>query len=159
MPGLITSPLGGPQAVNSIRRAAKRSSWRAVFVPLLIAIGAVSAACSLNLNHEEVELTFDNRTESLLCYFPSREEASAARCLQELRPLAQTAWRPGCGYGEHADELPLTVILTVKEGGHQIYQRTEECRMWQASDRKFVIEQRGDDFVVTDPLADTRPSP
>lgn len=159
MPGLITSHLGGPQAVNSFRDATRRICWRAVFIALLMGIGAISAACWMNLNHEEVRLTFDNRTESLLCYSPSPEDASAARCSQELRPLAQTAWRPGCGYGEHADELPLTVILTVREGGRLIYQRTEECRIWQASDGKFVIEQRGDDFVVTDPLTGTTPSP
>ena len=147
------------RSVSSIRGVAMRIRWHAVFIALLISIGAVSAGCSLNLNHEEVELTFDNRTESLLCYFPSREDASAARCLQELKPLAQTTWRPGCGYGEHADELPMTVILTVKEGGLQIYQRTEECRIWQKSSRKFVIQQSGDDFIVTDHIAATTPSP
>ena len=71
--------------VTSIQGASRWTRWHAALIALLVGILAVSAACSLNLNHEEVELTFDNRTESLLCYFPSREEASAARCLQELR--------------------------------------------------------------------------
>jgi hypothetical protein len=130
--------------------------WHAVFLPLLIGI-AVSAACYMN--HEEVTFTFDNRIDSVLCFYRYPEDAFAADCSAEVKPQTTTVWTPGCGYGEHADELPLTVILTVKEGGHQIYQRTEECRTWQASDRKFVIEQRGGDFVVTDPLAATTPSP
>jgi hypothetical protein len=145
------------RSVSSTRSAARLTRWHAALIALLVGIVAVSAACYMN--HEEVKFTFDNRTESFLCYSLSLEEASAARCLQELRPLAQTVWTPGCGYGEHADELPMTVILTVKEGGRLVYQRTGECRVWQASDRKFVIEQRGEDFVVTDPLTDTTPSP
>jgi len=145
------------RSVSSIRGVARRIRWHAVFIALLIGIGAVSAACWMN--HEEVKLTFDNRTEAVLCFYLSPEEASTADCSAEVKPQATTAWLPGCGYGPDADKIPLTVVLTVKEGGRQIYQRTEECRTWQASDRKFVIEQRGDDFVATDPLADATQSP
>ena len=118
---------------------------------------AVSTACGLN--HEKVKFTFDNRTDSPLCYEPSPEDASDGRCLQEVKPLAETVWRPGCGYGEDADKIPVTVVLTVREGGHQIYNRTAECRLWQDSDRTFVIEQRGDEFIVTDSLPDGSPTP
>ena len=129
----------------------------AVLMALLVGVVAVSTACWLN--REEVKFTFDNRTDSPLCYEPSPEDASDGRCLQEVRPLAETTWRPGCGYGEDADQIPVTVVLTVKEGGRQIYQRTQECRVWQASDGTFVIEQQGDEFVVTDSLSDAIPSP
>jgi hypothetical protein len=147
------------RSAGSIRGAARWTPQRVSFTALLAGILAISAGCSLNLNQEEVKFTFDNRTESFLCYYLSLEGASAARCLQELRPLAQTVWTPGCGYGEHADELPITVILAVKQGGRIIYQRTEECRVWQASHGKFVIEQSGDDFIVTDYIVATTPSP
>jgi hypothetical protein len=110
-----------------------------------------------SLNHEEVRLTFYNHTESVLCYYPSREDALAGGCSAKVRPLRETDWLPGCGYGPHADELPMTVALTTEDEGRLLYQRTEECRVWQRSNRKFIIEQRGGDFVVTDPVADTPP--
>ena len=147
----------GAQAVSSAKGAVRWAPQRAALMALLAGIVAVSAACWLN--HEEVKFTTDNRTDSPLCYYRSPEDASAAECLAEARPQKTTAWWPGCGYGADADKIPLTVVLTVKEGGRQIYQRTEECRTWQASARKFFIDQRGGDFVVTDPLADTTPSP
>ncbi len=130
---------------------------RGVFITLWIVILAVSTACGLN--HENVKFTFDNRTDSLLCYEPSPEDASDRRCLQEVEPLAETVWRPGCGHGGDADKIPIAVVLTVKQGGRQIYNRTAECRVWQDSDRTFVIEQRGADFVVTDPFTDAPPTP
>jgi hypothetical protein len=111
------------------------------------------------MNHEEVKLTFDNRTEALLCFYSSTKYASEAECLAEVKPLRETPWVPGCGYGPGADEAPLTVILTVKEGGRQIYQGTRECRAWQATNRTFVIEERDGDFVVISPLAEATESP
>jgi hypothetical protein len=123
---------------------------RLILLALLIATVAVSTACFLN--QEEVDFTFDNRSDSLLCFFRYDADAAAGGCPQEVKPLARTSWRPGCGKGPDADELPLTVILTVAEDGHRIYDKTAECRLWQDSDRRFIIEQRGDDFVVTDPL-------
>jgi hypothetical protein len=157
MPRPITSHLGAAQAMSSTQGAVRWTPQRAALIALLVGIVAVSAACWMN--REEVQFTIENRTDSVLCAYPSPEDASGAPCLMELKPQATTGWWPGCGYGEHADELPMTVVLTVKEGGRQIYHRTEECRVWQRSSRKFVIEQRGEDFVVTDPLAETTPSP
>ena len=130
---------------------------RGVFITLWIVILAVSTACWLN--NEDVLFTFDNRTDSLLCYAPSPEGASDPRCLQEVKPRAETAWRPGCGSGPGVKKNPITVVLTVKQGGRHIYNRTAECRVWQDSDRTFVIEERGGDFVVTDPFTDAPPSP
>ena len=128
--------------------------WSTVLIALLVGIVIIFAAC-----HEDVKLSFDNRTEALLCFYSSTKYASEAECLDEVKPLKETTSVPGCGYGTDADKIPLTVVLTVKDGGRQIYQRTEECRIWQKSSRKFVIQQSGDDFVVTDPLAATTPSP
>ena len=129
----------------------------AVFTALLVGTVAISAACWFK--QEEVEFSFDNRTEFLLCYYPSPEDAVAAPCLQELKAQATTVWVPGCGSGPGVERNRITVILTVKEDGRQIYNRIEECRGWQDSDGTFVIEQQGDDFVVTDSLSDAIPSP
>jgi hypothetical protein len=123
---------------------------RCVFITLWIVIFAVSTACWLK--HESVQFTFDNRTDSLLCYHLSEESASFGGCDQKIQPMATTASEPGCGYGAGAEKLSLTVILRVGDQGRRIYDRTEECRVWQASGRTFVIEQRGDEFVVTDSL-------
>lgn len=133
---------------------------RPILVALLlgcIIIFAALTACWLK--SEDVRFTFDNRTDSLLCYYLSPEAASSARRLQEVKPLAETAWTPGCGSGPGVEKNPITVVLTVKQGGRQIYNRTAECRVWQNSDRTFVIEQEGDEFIVTDSLQDASPSP
>ncbi len=130
---------------------------RGVFITLWIVILATSTACWLK--HESVQFTFDNRTGSLLCSYPSQPDASSARCLSEIDPLAETTLGRGCGDGPGAEKAPIPVILTVKQGGRQIYNRTVECRVWQDSDRTFVIEQRGDELVVMDPLTDATPSP
>jgi hypothetical protein len=130
---------------------------RGAFITLWIVILAASTACWLK--SEDVHFTFDNRTDSLLCYYLSPEAASAARCQQEVGPQAETAWTPGCGSGPGVEKNPITVVLTVKQGGRQIYNRTAECRVWQDSDRTFVIEQRGDELVVTDSLPDDTRGP
>ena len=134
-----------------------RIMCRGVFITLWIMILAVSTACWLK--SEDVQFTYDNRTGSLLCSYGSPESASSGRCLTDIDALAKTTWGRGCGDGPGAENAQITVILTVKQGGRQIYNRTAECRVWQDSDRTFVIEQEGGALVVTDSLPDTTPSP
>jgi len=157
MPRQIATRLVGAQRVRSAQGAVRRTRKYAVLTALLAGTVAVSAACWFN--SEDIEFSIDNRTDAVVCYYPSHEDALAATCLQEAKPRSTTLWVPGCGDGPGADTIPVTVVLTVKEGGRQIYQRTEECRIWQESDRTFVIEQEGDEFVVTDPLTGATPSP
>jgi hypothetical protein len=114
---------------------------------VLLASLLISAGCILNM--EDVDFTFDNRTDSQLCFFSRRNTGG---CPNEIKPRGETVWRAGCGDGPNADELPLTVVLTVAEEGRQIYERTEECRVWQKSDHTFVIDRREGEFVVTDGL-------
>jgi hypothetical protein len=124
---------------------------RLVGLALVVGIAAVCAACS-SLNHESVQFRVDNRTESVVCLYPSVPDAAGGRCLMEVKPGTDAGWGLGCAYGKNADEAPVTVAITVKEGGRPIYDRTAECLVWQRSERRFIIEQRGDEFVVTDPL-------
>ncbi len=143
--------------MSSTQRVIRWTSRYGVFIALLAGGVALSTACSVS--NEDVLFTFDNRTDSLLCYAPSPEDASDPRCLQEVKPRAETEWQPGCGSGPGVKKNLVTVVLTVRQGGRHIYNRTAECRVWQDSDRSFVIEQRGDDFVVTDPFTDAPPTP
>lgn len=142
-------------------RLARRTSprWNIAFTICLLGLALLAAACWIVPKHESVKLTFDNRTDSLICNHLSEESAVFGSCNQKIEPMATTASQPGCGYGAGAEKLSLTVILRVEEEGRQIYERTEECQTWQASDGTFVIEQRGDEFVVTDPLTEAAPSP
>ena len=123
---------------------------RGLFITFLIAILAVSTACWLK--HESLQFNYDNRTGSLLCSYGSPADAASGRCLADIDPLAEKTWGRGCGDGPGAEKARITVIITVKEGGRQIYNRTAECRVWQDSDRTFVIEQRGGEFLVADSL-------
>ncbi len=109
----------------------------------------------------EVAFTFDNRTDAVLCYFPSRQDAASARCLQELKPRAKTRWLPGCGRGtkDEVHRNPITVVITARDVGRQIYRRTASCGEWKNTDRKFVIEQQGGEFIVKDSLPASTPGP
>jgi hypothetical protein len=145
------------RSANSIRDAARRMRYRsAVLIALLVGIAVFSAACEWE---ENFDATFDNRTDFILCLYPSPADAAAGRCLDEVKPHATVDGFIECGDGPGTEKNRIPVIVTVKEGGRQIYQRIEECRTWQASDGKFVIQQRGDDFLVTDPLTDATQSP
>ncbi len=150
-PGLRanTSPSHGLHLILDVTR-------QSTFLIVLITIVVAAAGC--NINHERVRFTFDNRTDSLICYYLNPEGAEAGRCNQKIKPLAKTAWEPGCGYGAHPERLPLTVILTVAERGRRIYDRMAECQVWQNSDRTFVIEKHGTEFVVADGLPDGPPN-
>jgi hypothetical protein len=158
MPPQIAGCPGAAQAVSSAKGAARWTPQRAALVVLIVGAALLSPACWM-WNEEDFELNFDNRSDSVLCCYHYPEEAAAARCSAEVKPLAETTWLAECGDGPGARGNRITVILIVKEGGRQIYQRTEECRTWQASHGTFVIEQQGDAFIVTDRLGDTTRSP
>lgn len=112
-------------------------------MPLLL----VASACWLS--SEDVKLSFDNRTSSGLCYYPSSADAATSRCIAPVPTGDKTAYRPGCGDGPGADENLLTVVLTESDGGGEIYTKTAPCRDWKNSDRTLVIQQNGDNFDVT----------
>jgi hypothetical protein len=128
----------------------------AVTALLLAGIAIFSVACQWE---ENIEGTIENRTDSVLCFYSDYAgNAFAGECPDELKPHASAHWFFECGDGPGTEKARIAVLLTVKEGRRPIYQRTEECQVWQASGG-FVIEQRGDDFVVTDHLTRTMPSP
>jgi len=72
-----------------------------------------------------------------------------------------TKWGFECGDIDRgaAQRAPITVILTVQASGRQIYSRTALCREWQDTDGTFVIEKKGDEFMVVDSLSDGEPTP
>jgi len=113
---------------------------------MVVALTVIVAACG----PASVGFTFDNRTDVPLCQYPSPQDAAGGRCLSELEPRDET----GSGADCDADaNRPITVIVTVKEDGRQIYSRTASCGEWDDSGGKFVIEQDGEEFVVTDSLS------
>ena len=116
----------------------------AVFAVTLIVIVA-----GIGCSPRRVVLTFDNRTDAVLCQYTNPNSAAAARCLAEVEPRAETRWEQLCG-GDAS--RPITVIIAVKQGGDQIYGRTVSCGAWLDTDRRIVIEQEGDEFIVTDGL-------
>jgi hypothetical protein len=59
---------------------------RCFFIAFLIVIFAVSTACVLK--HESVQFTFDNRTDSFLCFLLSEQGAAAGACGQEIERMA-----------------------------------------------------------------------
>lgn len=140
----------GSRRAVSYARATVRWARRclAVVVPLTVFVAGGGPA--------DVRFTFDNRTDAVLCEYPSTEEAAGARCLVVLEPRAKTGGGRDCANDE---SRPIPVIITVKQGGRQIYNRTASCGEWYDSERRFIIEQQGDEFIVTDSLSDSTPGP
>ena len=98
-----------------------------------------------------VGFTFDNRTDTALCQYPSPQDAAGARCLTELEPRGETGSGADC---DNDRNRPITVIITIKQDGSEIYNRTASCGDWHDAGGRFVI---GDEFVVTDSLQDETP--
>src|SRR5438874_1224547 len=108
---------------------------------ILLTVG-VFAACG-NAT-DTVRFHYGNRTDSTLCTYPSAQGAAAARCVEPAEPHATTRLGSGCGYGSASAVRthPVTMILTVKDTGQQIYSRTASCGEWNDSGATLVIEQR-----------------
>ena len=117
------------------------------FCVLLLA----TTACSW-LGVHEVEFRLVNRSAETLCLYPSQPDALAGDCLKELAPRGNAAWKLQCGEGAEARRFKVTVVITTKRRGEIIYDRTEECRIWQDSSREFVIEEEDGELVVSDGL-------
>ena len=124
---------------------------------LILLTAGVFVACG-NAT-DTVRFRYDNRTDSTLCTYPSPQDAAAGKCQEPATPHATTRFGSGCGYGTSSAVRthPVTMILTVKDSGQQIYSRTASCGEWNDSGATLVIEQRGDAFVVKDSLADSAP--
>lgn len=119
---------------------------------LLIGILAISTGCWL-LNEEAVKIKVDNRSSEVVCLYSTMPGVLGGSCLDPMEPRTNRARKFGCGEGPGVDKNPLTVAITVQEGNSLIYARTEECRGWQDYEVTLVVEQSGDEVVVTDPLA------
>ena len=113
----------------------------------------IFAAC---LTENEVKMTFVNSSDSLLCFNQSSEYAATGDFCNEIKPRATSVWRPG---GSPSGERPVIVVLNAGPRGREIYNRTATCNEWKESGAKFTIEQRGDEFIVTDSLPDGTSSP
>lgn len=127
---------------------------RSVLVASLLGCVIVLTACGLTSPDEHpVKLTFINSSDSLLCF------GTPVVSCDEVKPRGISVWAPGCGSGRGAAQNPIAVVLTVKEGGRRIYERSATCNEWEDSGGTFIIKQRGDEFIVTDALPDGTSSP
>jgi hypothetical protein len=129
----------------------RRAVWLAQRGLAVISLVFVSGCGSAS-----VLFTFDNQTGARLCEYANREGVAAARCLAEIRPRAETKWGRDC---DNLSNRPIRIIITVKDGGRVIYDRTASCGEWNDTERRFVIEQDGNEFMVTDSFSDSMPAP
>src|SRR3990172_6101301 len=113
---------------------------RPILIALLFGSAIVFAAACLIDGHTG-KMTFINESDSLLCFDLSSAGAARGDICDEVKPHGTTVWRPECG---QAGKQPLTIVLTVGQGGPEVYNRTATCDEWEASGAKFNIEQRGD---------------
>ena len=121
---------------------------RFVSAVVLFGLATFFAGCD-TVRHSEVKMTVLNTTDFLICYHLSEGETG---CSAEIKPNDKTTWRPGCGYGAKDEAFDSTVILIVASDGHEIYNRTANCKEWNDAHGTLIIKQSGDEFVVTDSL-------
>src|SRR3990172_6667499 len=118
---------------------------RSILVALLLGGLIVGVGClDEALGERHIKLTFINSSDSLLCF-----NTSGVVFCDEVKPRGISFWRPGCGIGKGAGQNPIAVVLTEKEGGRRIYERSATCNEWEDSGGTFIIKQRGDEFIVT----------
>ncbi|MCH7999955.1 MAG: hypothetical protein IIA91_10805 [Chloroflexi bacterium] len=117
-----------------------------ILIALLLGCVVIFAAC---LTENDVKMTFVNESDALLCFNLSSEYGASGTFCDKIKPRATSVWRPGCST---SGERPVTVVLNAGQGGREVYNRTATCNEWKESGAKFTIEQRGDEFVVTDSL-------
>ena len=120
---------------------------RSVLGALLVISVIVFAAC---LQEPTVKLTFANESDSRLCYYPSPADAASDDFCAEVKARGKTVWRPECGA---AGKQPMTVVLTLSQGGREVYNQTATCDEWRDSGGRILIEQHGNELVVTDNLS------
>ncbi len=96
---------------------------------------------------DRAPVTFDNRTNTVLCYYPASEAAATARCIAPIKPMDKTEYSQGCGLGAGVEENLLTVVITQGEGGTTLYNKTATCRTWKG--QVLVIEQRHATMIVS----------
>jgi hypothetical protein len=152
----MKTPAFKPAAERVDPSSVKPQLLRWILLTLLVQLAILAAGCSwMPVFSGEAVFNFENRTDSALCIYPSSGDASSARCLLELGPRSEITSGRDCGGGTsgQVDARTVTVIITVKQDGREIYHRTATCGEWNDTDRRFVIEQRGDDFIVTDSLS------
>jgi hypothetical protein len=99
---------------------------------------------------EHVRFTFDNRTDAVLCQYRTQREVALNGCSADIDPQRKTQWERGC---DSNDDRLIQVIIILEEDGREIYDKTATCGAWLDTDRTFVIERPGQDFIVTDPFA------
>jgi hypothetical protein len=126
-------------------------------IALLLSGLSLVAACDLD-PETEAKLTFENNTDSLICYFRGSTDPNADRC-NEVKPHKEQVWRTPCTSAGRDESATTKVVLTLGSGGRPIYDRTARCEEWNDSGGRIVIDYRNNDFVVTDSLAQATPSP
>ena len=124
---------------------------RSGLIGLLLGCAIIFAACD-----PAAAITYDNLTGQRLCVYESERSAPSAtsdRGCNEVAPKEKQSYLHGPCSGDD----PLWILITIGPGGKHVYSRFATCEEWDGE--TVTIEQRGDEFVVTDSLPDGTPSP
>jgi hypothetical protein len=89
-----------------------------------------------------------NNTDALLCLYEFAVVADS--CDPEVKPHSKTVYSGECS---GTPPPSMQVVLIAAEGRREVYRRTELCREWKEWDT-IIIEQQGDELVITDSLPD-----
>ena len=105
----------------------------------------MAPACALGPCVTDPVFTFDNRTDQALCDNTSRETASGRECLATIPARGKKKWERDC---DGLKSRQVTIIISVKETGRIVYERTASCGEWAGANRTFIIEERNGELRV-----------
>ncbi len=145
-----------PRASQAIDGCVSRGGHPFRHWAVFVIFGAVAVLTACWETDPRVEFAIENKTDSLLCVYPNLE--AGGPCLNAVKPQKKTKWGPECT-PTSLELVQVPVSLTVESTGELIYHRQATCREWIDSGAKITIEQRGDQFIVTDSLPDPTASP
>jgi hypothetical protein len=112
---------------------------RAILVALLVGSTMAWTGCD-----PAPTVEYDNQTRHRLCVYP--DEVPPDDFCDEIEPNERRSTSMAVCKGDD----PLWITLTVGQGGDLIYRRFATCGEWEGA--TVIIQQDGDEFVVTDSL-------
>ncbi len=139
----------GEDAVDSCA-SGRKHSLRHCAALVFVGFIAVLAAC-LPEGEPQVNITYENNTDSLLCLYHGTVESPRSLlpgCSAEIEPMKKTTWSHECF--SSIEVSAVQVVLIEDSTGDAIYGRTAICREWIDAGSTITIDKDGDRFVVTD---------
>lgn len=121
---------------------------RIVHLAVTVVAAALVLSC-FDFEENQIRLTFDNKTDVDLCYYPLLNPPThVAEFCARISPDSETVWSYGCGPGDLTTKSPVAITITETASGAIISEHVGDCSEWLESPPTFTITRLGGEFRV-----------